>query len=124
MFPPIFAICSVDSNVQSYLGSSPCRFYPFGEAPQRVELPYAVWQTISGAPEKYLSQRPDIDRFTLQIDVYAASATQARDAAEALNYAIEPYAHIIGWRGESRDADTDHHRYSFDVDWLVKRDGV
>lgn len=121
MFPPIFEVCSTDFGVQTYLGSSPCRFYPFGEAPQRVELPYAVWQTISGAPENYLNQRPDIDRYTLQVDVYASNASEARDVAEALNFAIETYAHIIGWRGESRDPDTDHYRYSFDVDWMVKR---
>lgn len=121
MYPPIFEVCKADAAVVALLGSSPLRFYPFGEAPQKVAKPYAVWQQVGGAPENYLAGRPDIDAYTLQVDVYADSAASARAVAEAIRNAIELRAHIVAWRGESRDPETKHYRSSFDVDWFVQR---
>jgi len=121
MYPPIFSTCAGDASVQFYLGVAPTRLYPFGNAPEGVTKPYAVWQVVSGAPENYIDKVPDIDSWTLQVDVYATTASEGRDAAEALRDAIEPYAHIVAWRGESRDPDTKNYRFSFDVDWLEKR---
>ncbi|MGH8432447.1 MAG: tail completion protein gp17, partial [Solimonas sp.] len=99
----------------------PTRLYPLGEAPQSLAPPYALWQTEAGAPENYLGQRPDIDSFTLQLDVYADTANAARNAAKALRDAVEPHAHITRWGGESKDPDTNRYRVSFDVDWWTPR---
>lgn len=122
MYPPVFETVSADSDVQSNLGTSPCRFYLYGEAPPQVEKPYAVWQFITGLPQNYINQVPDIDSMSLQIDIYASTAAEARDVAQALRDAIEPSAHITSWRGESRDEETRNYRYSFDVDWIVSRE--
>lgn len=121
MFAPIFQVCAANAAVIAVLGSSPVRFYPFGEAPQDGAKPYAVWQSIGGSPENYLGDVPDVDTFGLQIDCYAESAQQCRDIAQALRDAIEPHAHIVAWRGDSRDVATKLYRYSFDVDWIVTR---
>ena len=121
MYPPIFQVCAADPAVGALLGASPLRLWPFGEPPQNTPLPYAVWQTVSGQPENYLGQRPDVDSWSLQVDVYAATATAARNAAKALRDAIEPAAHITRWGGESRDRETNHYRYSFDADFIVPR---
>ena len=121
MFPPIFQVCANDAAVKAVLGASPVRLYPFGEAPQAVAKPYAVWQTLGGSPENYLGQRPDIDHFAIQVDVYADTAAAARAAAMALRGAVEPHAHITRWGGESRDPETTAYRVSFDVDWWTPR---
>lgn len=121
MYPPIFQLISADADAKKALGASPVRFYPFGAAPENVALPYAVWQTVGGYPENYLAEVPDIDQYMVQVDVYATTATSARSTAEALRDAIEPSAHIAAWRGESKDAETGHYRYSFDVDFLTPR---
>lgn len=121
MYAPIFKVCSERAAVTAVLGTSPVRLYLFGEAPQNVVKPYAVWQTISGVPENYINQVPDIDSYSLQVDVYAETASQVRLAAKALRDAIEPKAHITAWRGESKEAETNLFRYSFDVDWFVGR---
>ena len=121
MYPPIFQLISADTDAKKALGASPVRFYPFGAAPENVALPYAVWQTVGGYPENYLAEVPDIDQYMVQVDVYATTATTARSTAEALRDAIEPSAHIAAWRGESKDAETGHYRYSFDVDFLTPR---
>lgn len=124
MFPPIFEICSANSNVQTNLGSNPCRLYPFGEAPQNVTVPYAVWQLVGGLPENYLNQIPDTDSWTLQVDVYASTVSTARDVGQALRDAIETYAHITSWGGEGRDPDTNLYRLLISIDWWVDRDSV
>jgi len=55
MFAPINAVCALDAGVIAVLGSAPQRLYPFGDAPQDGQKPYAVWQTIGGDPENYLA---------------------------------------------------------------------
>jgi hypothetical protein len=121
MFPPIFQVAAADAAVTALLGVNPTRLYPFGQAPDGVELPYAVWQLVSGSPENYLAGRPDIDGFTLQVDVYAASGSSARSVGAALRDAIELTAHIVRWGGESKDVATGRYRLSFDADWFVHR---
>ncbi|WP_447651558.1 DUF3168 domain-containing protein [Pseudomonas abietaniphila] len=122
MYAPIFKVCSVDPAVTAVLGAGvDCRLYLFGQAPADVIKPYAVWQTVGGEPENYLANRPDSDRFELQIDVYAQSADQSRDVAKAIRDAIELKAYVTSWNGESVDVPTKTYRYSFDVDWWVSR---
>lgn len=121
MFPPIFTVCAASSAVTALLGSSPVRLYPFAEAPQTTPDPYVVWQLISGAPENFINQLPDLDQYTIQIDSYAKTAAAARQVAEALRDAIEPHAHIVRWSLDDIDPDTNLRRFSFDVDWFVPR---
>lgn len=121
MTPNLFEIVSADDAVKAILGTNPVRVFPFGSAPDKVRLPYAVWQTIGGEPENYIGDLPDLDAFVLQLDVYGSSATQARAAAEKLRDAVEPHAHVISWRGESKESETNNFRYSFDVRFLKQR---
>lgn len=123
MFPPIFPVVDASAACRALLRAAggPTRFYQFGLAPQNVVKPYAVWQRAFGAPENYLGNVPDVDSFTLQVDVYASSADSARAVALTLRDAIEPVAHITAWLGESVDPDTKNNRFSFQVDWWVPR---
>lgn len=121
MFAPIFQVCRASPAVLALLGMSPTRLWPFGEAEPDSPLPYAVWQTISGSPENYINQVPDVDSYSLQVDAYATTASGARAVAQAIRDAIEPHAHIVAWRGERRDRETRLYRFSFDVDWIVQR---
>lgn len=121
MYPPIYTVCKADAGVTAQLGSPEPRLYAFGEAPQDDALPYAVWRIPTGAPENYINQVPDIDNWTVQVDVYAARGSQAIDAAEALRDAIEPHAHIVRWGAQDTDPDTGNRHISFDVSWFVPR---
>ncbi|KTB82991.1 DUF3168 domain-containing protein [Pseudomonas sp. SZ57] len=120
-YAPIFAVCAADAGVTELLGVSPTRLYPFDDAPEGVAKPYAVWQLITGSPENYLAGRPDADSFTLQVDVYAATGSDARAVTAAISNAIELQAYVVRWGGESKDAETKLYRSSFDVDWIVLR---
>lgn len=122
MYPPIFPVCSYSADLTALLGSPPqMRLYQFGLSPQLVSYPYAVWQIVSGGPENFLAHRPDADAYTVQVDVYADTASSARNVAEAIRDAIELQSYIVGWRGESIDPETKKYRLGFDVDWIVQR---
>lgn len=120
-YPPVFATAFASAAVKARLGASPCRVYMFGMAPQNATKPYSVWQVVGGSPENYLDRAPNTDRFTVQVDVYGASADDTRLSAEALRDAFEPHAYVTAWRGEDRDIETQLYRSSFDVSWFVKR---
>lgn len=122
MTPPIFQICSQAPAVTALLGSGAAlRLYSFGEAPQDVAKPYAVWQLVSGEPENYLAARPDADHLTVQVDVYGTTGTSVRQVRDAIRDAIELRAYVTRWGGEARDPSTKNYRISFDVDWIVLR---
>lgn len=127
MYPPVFDAVNVPA-VQALLkpAGGPLRFYLFGEAPQKVQLPYAVWRLVFGAPENYLGGAPDIDGYTIQIDVYvspedANPSQTCRSIAQALRDEIEKVAYVTSWLGESRDPDTKNYHLGFQADWLVNR---
>ncbi|WP_070096487.1 DUF3168 domain-containing protein [Pseudomonas sp. NBRC 111139] len=122
MTPPIVRSCLQSPAVSALLGAGAAmRLYSFGEAEQDVVRPYAVWQIVTGIPENYLAGRPDLDGFTLQVDVYAATGDSARKVRDAIRDAIELEAYITRWGAERRDPETKNYRASFDVDWMVHR---
>jgi len=121
MIAPIFTVCAASQSVVALLGGDTLRLYPFGQQDDNVIYPYVVWQNVTGSPENYLAQRPDADSFTLQVDVYADTPDQAITVAAAVRDAIEPHAYITRWGGQDKDSNTKRYRYSFDVDWIVKR---
>ncbi|MBA6132819.1 MULTISPECIES: DUF3168 domain-containing protein [Pseudomonas] len=122
MTPPIELVCAGDSGVTALIGAGVnLRLYPFGEAPEGVAKPYAVWQLVRGSPENYLAGRPDIDGFTLQVDVYGTTSTSVRKVRDAIRDAIELRAYVTRWGGETRDPATKNFRTNFDVDWIIPR---
>lgn len=125
MYPRIFEAVNIPA-VQALLKHSggPLRFYLFGRAPQGVAYPYAVWRQVFGTPENYLGDSPDIDSFSVQVDVYASQSQGAdtcRKIAKALRDAIEPHAHITAWIGDGQDPETKSYTFTFQVDWLTPR---
>lgn len=124
MYPPIFPTVKASAAVRALLGDDPVRFYQFGLAPQGVAKPYAVWRRVGGLPENFLDTAPDVDSFTLQVDVYASpqqGAQVARNVALALRDPIERVAYITNWLGESTDPQTGNPTFTFQVDWIVPR---
>lgn len=121
MYPPIFKLCVADPQVTALLGTKPTRVYLFGNAPQDVQRPYVVWKTIGGEPENYLGERPDIDYFDIQVNVYAQSASEAMTVAKAIRDVVESSARITRWGGDDRDPATKDYIYSFDVEFITQR---
>lgn len=121
MNPPVFPTVSTDPAVRAALGTNPVRVFPFGQAPEKPADPYCVWRIIGGEPENYLGDRPDIDRFHIQFDVYGTTASSVEAAALALRNAIEGSCHIVAWLGTSRDSVTGRYAFQFSADWWTPR---
>lgn len=121
MYPDVFTIAVADAAVTALLGSNPTRLWPFGEAPQDEDRPYAVHQLIYGSPENTLACVPASDLFGVQFDAYAKTVSGARSVAEALRDAYEPHAYVVAWNGEFREAATGLYRVSFTVEFHTDR---
>ncbi len=119
MMAPIFKVCASDPDVTALIGSGPTRLYPHGEAPQAVEKPYAVWQVIGGSPLNYINGIPDTDRYSLQVDIYADTASSADAVFMAIRMAVSRQAYVTGFNLDARDSTTKSYRKGFDVAWLV-----
>ncbi|MDP2141273.1 MAG: DUF3168 domain-containing protein [Gammaproteobacteria bacterium] len=123
MFPPIFTICLAAPAVTAFLGSSPMRMYPAGEAPQTVAKPYVTWQTVYGSPDNTLGDTAESDTWGAQINVWAADLDTARNVAKAIRNAIEAdqTGYVVAFRGEDRDPTTKNYSYRFDAEWITQR---
>lgn len=121
MDTPFFQVCKADPIVQALLGGAMPRIYPFGQSPQDVAKPYAVYQWIGGTPFNMLNCAPDADRTSLQVDVYGLTTQSSTAAAKAIRDAVQLDCYITSFRGNMRDEDTKLYRTSFDLDWLVNR---
>lgn len=122
MHPPIYAVCAADAGVKALLSdANGVRFYPFGQARSQAVYPYAVWQLTGGQPENYLGDRPDVDSYSTQVDVYAKNWASAREVAAALQAVIESVAYVTAYYGESVDPETKSSRVSFLAEWVTPR---
>jgi len=119
MTAPIFTVCVSSPAVTALLGAGPTRLYPHGEAPEGTPKPYAVWQVVSGSPINYVNGVPDTDRYGLQVDVYADTASSADAVVTVMRKALAQHAYITGFGVDTRDEDTHNYRKGFDVAWLV-----
>lgn len=121
MYPPAFALAFASSAVKAIFGTTPCRIYPFGEAPAGVAKPYAVWQSITISPENYLGTAPNIDAMSVQIDVYADTAASARSGAQSLRDVYQVAHYVTAMREFPKEAETNLYRYQLEVDFWTSR---
>lgn len=121
MNPGLFTILKNESAVTALFGSNPVRIYPWGNAPEKVSPPYAVYSVYNGIPENYLDRVPDIDRKGTQINIYAKSPTNLEDCFEAIRDAVEPYAYLTSFSNPDRDAETMLYSCRMEFDFIEPR---
>lgn len=125
MYAPIYIAALASPSVVTLLGDGAggIKFWPFGEAPKDPPspLPYATWQNVGGVPNNNVSDRPDADFYTLQINVWGATSAQVWVITAALRDAIEDKCYIVRWGNTVKDAETKAFGYDFDADWITHR---
>lgn len=124
MKPPVFPVLSTDPGVRAVLtANGTTRVFPFGQAPEGVQDPYCVWQ-LTGQPENLLgNQRPKVDSYSVQFDVYGTTAASVETAGDAIQAAIEGHKHstVNSYGATTRDPTTGRYRYILLADWWVPR---
>lgn len=124
MRPPVFATVKDDPDVRAafwWAAKNILKVYPFGQSTQGVTDPYCVWRIAGGSPENCLGDRPPVDLFSVQFDVYGTDATSVENGALALRNAIEGKCHITAWLGTDRDSATQRYSCRFLADWWTHR---
>ena len=123
--PPVYAVCAADTTLLALLSDTDgrARVYPFGEAPQRTDRPYVVFQTIGGGPENLLGDLPQTDLYSLQFDIYAPTADLVGQIKRALFGVLELHGYVTDLQGDGREGTgvTKAYRYTFDFDWRLNR---
>lgn len=118
MLPPLYAALVTAPAVVAIVAD---RIYPHGEAPQDVTRPYITWQMINGTPENSLSDLPDIDRCTLQINCWHPTSTGVVQLATAARAAVESHGHVTGIPVNQREPETRLYWIAIQMDWLLHR---
>jgi hypothetical protein len=120
MFSPAYEFASASAAVRASLGD-PVRLHDFGDAKQDGSKPYAVQQVITGTPENYLGETPDLDSLVVQFDVYGLEMSAVKAAASALRDALQNHGYVTSFNGQSREVDTRLWRVSFTVEFKTPR---
>lgn len=95
------------------------RVYRHGNAPQDSDKPYITWQAYSVVPENNLSDKPPIDRISLQIDCWHLTDSGIEQLATLVRNAMEDHAHMTGVPIDERDNETKLFRMAMQFDvWL------
>src|SRR5690625_1184907 len=113
--PPIWQWLENDADVKSILGDPPriCAFDDAGHA-ATLKTPYCVWQFISGTNFSGLCGNTDAESGRIQFDVYGKTVGDARDAAQAIERALQPHGYTVSYNVRMRDPETKLYRYSWD----------
>lgn len=101
--PPIYTVLTADAAVQALVGN---RVYRHGSAPQGNKAAYLTWQVANSTPANTLSELPQIDLVTLQVDCFSPSDSGVEALAQAVRDALEPQAHLIYTAADGRDPQT------------------
>ncbi|MEJ7746058.1 MAG: DUF3168 domain-containing protein [Luteimonas sp.] len=119
MSPPVYAILSGDAAVTALVPAARIKGQSYaGESPI---APYITWQIISGGPENYLADRPGMDVFRVQIDIWAVSAASAKAIAALVRDALEPHAYCLNIFADDYEPDTKLYRYGYDWNFHTLR---
>lgn len=112
-------LCTDDPVTSALFGSDPLRIYPSSVDPVGKMTPYAKWQIVGGGPQLYLKNTADKTRYSINIEVYGQTATEASTAAHAIMGATRESAYVTNFIGTFFDKDTKSYLFSFDVDFIL-----
>jgi len=119
MLPPIFQTLKNNAEVFAIVGNG---IYPHGDAPQGAQRPYVTWHIVSAVPQNELSDVPNIDNISIQVDCWHISSEGMLNLTKAVRNAIEPFAHMIAIPINERDFETKLYRITLQFDWWLDRD--
>lgn len=119
---PVYDILYDDEDVMSVVGTGSIVKIFRGVAPQDTTPPFIVWNTLGGASNNYMAERPGIDNPVVQIDVYSRDEEEADTLAQYVRDALELHAHQRGqpretWEGQP----TKLYRVSLDFSFWSTR---
>lgn len=118
MLPEIYPILRASAAVSSIVAT---RIFRHGNAPQSSDRPYVTWFLAGGGPENTLSETPQADRCSVQVDCWHTTDAGVQDLAEAVRDALEAEAHVTGFLLNERDFESRMYRIALQCDFVLDR---
>ncbi len=117
---PVVPTLKASAAVTALLGSAPLRVYE-DIAPDNTQLPYAVWQVVSGTPENNLDCPANIDQVSFQIVVYDTDQRRVQTVRAAIRAALEPHCYVTNIHPSGYETATKLFSRGFDANWYLDR---
>lgn len=117
MSDPLLFLMLNTPALKAVLGTD-LRLHIAGDVPQSPVAPYATFQLVSDVPDNNLINNASSSRYTMQIDVWAKSQSQARTIAALIRRTLRPHAYMT-FKLEDFDKDTDLKRTSQTFDFMI-----
>lgn len=119
MLPNIYQILRTSNAVKAIVGTNPSRIYRHESAPQDGSKPYITWFIITGSPENTLSELPNIDQISVQLDCWHQTDSGVESLAVAVRDAMETTSHMTNIVINEREPETKLYRIGMQFDvWL------
>jgi len=122
MFPNVYATLRANATVVSIVGTKIGRH---GSMPQGTVAPYIAWFLVVDDPYEGLSDPPDADFTTIQIDCYAGPADAADSQIQQLAEAVRAALDAAGVHNrvivDLREPDTKLYRVGIQADFITQR---
>lgn len=118
MMPPLYQWLKADSAVVALVGDG---IYRAGNVSQSAAAPYVSWQVISGVPENYADEDPDVDAFRIQVDCWAATADGCAVLARAVRNVLQRRGHMQTVIADELEPETQLYRYGTDWQFWTPR---
>lgn len=122
MLPPIFKLLNT-AEIREFVGKTGRpRIFDFGIADQNVVAPYIVCQHITNSPFNSVSNAPDADLDTVQVDIYTNTPQELRELSRLVRKVFDEQLIINKVVGQEREEETKLYRLAFEV-YLFSKNG-
>lgn len=118
MFPNIYRLLRSAPAVVEIVGEKIGRH---GSMPQAEEAPYITWFVVADQPHDTLSEAPQSDFNTVQIDCWSADDAQVAALARAVRAALDAAGHHNRVVVDLRERDTKLYHVGIEADLITQR---
>lgn len=118
MFPPVYETLRSNATVLALVGEN------IGmNMPPETPVPYVTWFIVTGQPHDTLSEAPQSDFTSVQIDCYSAPTAErtVRDLAEAVRDALDAVGVHNRVVVNLRENETKYYRVGIEADFITQR---
>lgn len=118
MFPPVYSTLRASPAVVSAVAD---RISRHGDIPQDTSKPYITWFIVAGQPHDQLSDAPQSDFVTVQIDCWHQTDAGIAALAVAVRDALDMAGVHNRIRLNQREPETRLYRVAVEADFILRR---
>jgi hypothetical protein len=118
MLPNVYATLRANATILSLVVENIGRH---GSIPQETALPYITWFTVGDQPHDTLSEAPQSDFTTVEIDCWSLDDAQIATLAGAVRSALDTAGIVNRVVVDLRENDTKLYRIGVQADFITQR---